>query len=84
MMATAKMPAEKRVFKIVNPVTHVKKIVKPPKKKGGKPIVLYSMTMVCSPQFCPHCGTKVIAQVDGSYKCPHCGYAFNCKTCSQT
>jgi transposase-like protein len=78
-MRTPKRPAGKKLVnkKTVNPVTNVKKIVKPPKKKGGKPIVLYSMTTLYPPQTCPHCEFyPVYGDAYGTYRCPHCGKAF--------
>jgi hypothetical protein len=85
-MRTPKRPARKRPVnrKTVNPVTNVKKIVKPPRRKGGKPIVRYSMTMVCPPQTCPNPKCRyypVTANSYGSYRCPHCDATWNCMTC---
>ena len=83
-MAKAKRPVLKKkpvVKKVVNPVTHVKRIVKPSKRKGGKPIVCYSMTMLCPPQICSVCHAKVVAQTDGTYHCPRCPNTWRCASC---
>jgi len=83
-MAKAKRPAPKKkraARKIVNPVTHVKRIVRHPKKKGGKRVVRYSMMMVCPPMICPKDGTKLIADAFGTYRCPKCNGTYTCKSC---
>lgn len=76
-MAVRKRPAGAKkwvVKKVVNPAKYIKKIVKPPKKKGGEPIVCHMVAMNYPPATCPKCGfNPVYADAYGSYKCPRCG-----------